>query len=126
MNAMTIRVYNDDDEEVEHKIPAKYEVCSRCYGEGKHVDPNIDGDGITGSEWAELCDGDPDFPDDYMSGKFDVTCEECNGLRVVPAPDEEHMTDAQKELVKEWYEQQDRESSFDYEDAYTRRMESGY
>lgn len=126
MHTITFTLEDDDGEEVTHKVPAKYEVCSHCSGSGSHVNSNIDGNGITASEWDEMCDDDPDFPEDYMSGKYDVTCEECKGLRVSLSPDEENMSEEQKELVEQWYKYQARESSYDYEDAYTRRMEGGY
>ncbi|HEU5112111.1 MAG TPA: hypothetical protein VFU96_02270 [Acidimicrobiia bacterium] len=69
----------DEDEEMRpHK---RWAVCPRCHGNGSHVNPSIDGNGITESEMAELGE---DFREDYMSGVFDVPCEECGGLRVVP------------------------------------------
>lgn len=62
---------------------SKYEVCPVCDGEGKHVNPAIDGNGITGSEMAEILADDPDFLDDYMEGMYDVVCRCCEGRRVV-------------------------------------------
>jgi len=77
-------------EEVEvedtYELPCKYVVCSRCNGKGTHVNPSIDGNGITSSEWAEWDDEEKDH---YMSGAYDVSCEECHGLRVVPEVDAE-------------------------------------
>lgn len=60
----------------------KFAVCPRCEGRGSHVNPAIDGNGITGDEMDELGD---DFREDYLSGVYDVACEECHGERVVPA-----------------------------------------
>lgn len=71
-----------DDETV--LLPVKKEVCSRCRGEGKHVNPNIDGNGITADEMEELGD---EFRENYMSGLYDVPCEECKGERVVDVVD---------------------------------------
>ena len=79
-------------------LPTMKEVCPLCEGEGKHVNPSIDAHGITADEFAE----DPDFRDDYTSGTYDVTCNECHGLRVVDVPDFERMT---KFLVT-YYQQQ--------------------
>ncbi len=56
-------------------------VCPRCGGNGTHVNPAVDGQGITADEMAELGD---DFMDDYMHGVYDIRCERCNGARVVP------------------------------------------
>lgn len=61
-------------------LPFVRAVCSRCDGEGKHVNPAVDGNGITAEEMDELGD---DFRESYMSGVYDVRCEECNGERVV-------------------------------------------
>lgn len=60
----------------------KYAVCPRCRGEGSHVNPSVDGHGITAEEMDEL---GPEFLDDYMGGVYDVRCEQCHGDRVVPA-----------------------------------------
>lgn len=64
----------------EHAVPFKWAVCETCQGKGKHVNPSIDCDGISGEDFAE----DPDFAESYMSGVYDVTCSECDGKRVVP------------------------------------------
>ena len=56
-------------------MPAVYEVCETCGGKGKHVNPAIDGHGISAEEMHE----DPDFAEDYFSGVYDVPCEECGG-----------------------------------------------
>ena len=84
----TIRFTTCDDEgyDVERELPAKYEVCPRCRGAGKHTNPNIDGNGITASEWAEW---DDDEREGYFTGRYDVTCHECGGLRVVLVVDED-------------------------------------
>lgn len=78
-----------DDEENEIRIKTKYEVCPRCWGEGRHTNPSIDGNGITQSEMDELGE---DFAEDYFSGAYDVLCEECKGNRVVSVPDKENNT----------------------------------
>jgi DnaJ-class molecular chaperone len=122
----TFTLEDDDGEEVEYSVPAKLELCSNCNGEGKTVDPNIDGNGITSSEWAELCDGDSDFAENYMGGKYDITCEECGGTRVVKVIDEELLTEEQKELVERYYKCEAANAAYDREDAHTRRMERGY
>jgi len=74
-------------EDVEHELPSKFEVCPRCKGKGTHVNPNIDGNGITASEWAE--DWDDEEREGYLAGHYDVPCEECHGDRVVSVIDEE-------------------------------------
>lgn len=91
---------SDDDQE--HEIPSKFAVCPRCRGKGSHVNPAIDGHGITAEEW-----NGPDWSEEeketYMSGGYDVPCYECNGRRVVLVPDADKLT---KEERAAWYEQQ--------------------
>lgn len=121
--------YEDDDGieiEVEVSLPAEYVVCGCCRGKGRYVNRNIDGNGITSSEWSELCADNEDFAENYMSGVYDVTCEECRGLRVVlEVVDEKFLTEEQKGLSKKYYDQLQFDAEYDREEAYTRRMESG-
>lgn len=60
--------------EMSVQIPAKWEICDVCDGNGTHVNRNIDGNGITTDEW-----NGPDWDDEsremYMSGGYDVACE---------------------------------------------------
>ena len=64
-------------------LPAKWEICGNCGGDGKHVNPAIDGHGISPEEFAE----DPDFEEAYFSGVYDVLCQECKGSGKVLGPD---------------------------------------
>ncbi len=64
------------------QVPMEYEVCGLCRGSGKIVDPNIDCGGITQEEF----DDDPDFEEEYFSGRYDITCTRCRGLRVESIP----------------------------------------
>ncbi len=85
-------------------VGCKFEVCQTCEGRGSHVNPSIDDNGITQSEWAEW---DEDERETYRSGGYDVTCYECGGQRVVEVPDLEHASEA----VKLHVERMDRESA---------------
>lgn len=113
---------SDSNEEIEHYFPAKYEVCDVCEGKGSYVNRNIDGNGITSSEWEEAGE---EFQEDYMSGKYDVQCEECKGLRVILFVDEDALLPEEKSMYEEFCTYEDRCAQFDYEDTMTRRMESG-
>ena len=107
--------YVDDSGEIVY-LAWEFAVCDRCRGTGKHVNPAIDGNGIsTSSElWA-----DDDFRSMYMSGAYDVTCSECNGERVVPELDSERVTEEQ---FRKYMAQRD----WEYEDAMVRRAEQGW
>ena len=76
-------VEDEDGEEITYTVPSKYEVCDGCSGKGSHVNPAIDGHGISGEEWAEW---DDDERDAYRDGRYDVVCEDCNGKRVQLVP----------------------------------------
>jgi len=67
-----------DDEDVE--VPFTWEVCPTCNGKGSHVNPSIDCNGLSASDFAE----DPDFAESYMRGDYDQPCNDCGGRRVVP------------------------------------------
>jgi hypothetical protein len=65
-------------------LPAKRVVCPQCDGTGKHVNPAIDGHGLSAEDFAE----DPDFAESYFSGDYDVCCETCNGSNIIDEVDE--------------------------------------
>jgi len=58
----------------------EYKVCPLCEGKGSHVNPSIDSSGLTAEDFYE----DPDFFEDYRSGVYNVPCNLCSGLRVIP------------------------------------------
>lgn len=115
---------NDEGEEQETELPTKYEVCSGCRGEGTHVNRNIDGNGITASEWEEWHD---DEKESYMNGDYDVTCETCKGARVVPVIDEEAipLEGELRDAFNAHEEQEESEARYRYEEAMERRYCGG-
>lgn len=96
---MGITAYDEDDNEV--TIRTHKEVCPRCRGEGTHVNPAVDGHGISPEQFHD----DPDFEEAYFSGVYDVTCEECGGKNVVDVPDEDdpnfHLWVEQERMMAE-------------------------
>lgn len=88
---------NDNGNEELIELPAVWTVCPRCKGSGSHVNPNIDGNGLTAEDFAE----DPDFKEDYFSGIYDVTCYECNGRTTIPIVDEAKFSEKQKKIYEE-------------------------
>jgi hypothetical protein len=110
-----------DGAEIEYALPAKFEVCSRCSGTGSHVNPSIDGNGLSREDF----DQDPDFEEAYFRGDYDVRCETCKGARVVPVPDLARWTFAQKRAyVKHLRDERDWARD-DASEAWLRRAESG-
>jgi len=98
-----ILIYDEDGEEV--AVKAKWEVCSRCNGNGSIVNPNVDGHGLTRDDFAE----DPQFEEDYFAGVYDIDCPECNGLRVVAVVDE--ISNSQ-DLVKLYHKRMKDEADY--------------
>lgn len=119
---IAIIVLTDDEEEVTHELPAKNEVCDRCEGYGHHTNPNIDGNGITQSEWAEW---DIEDRESYLSGEYDVSCEECHGNKVTQVVDEELCSPEQLQILQQWAEQEGERYASDAADRRYQRMECG-
>jgi len=119
MLTITFTMLDEEGEEIEVKLPARYEVCPRCEGEGKHVNPAIDEHGISREEFEE----DPDFEEAYFRGDYDVACEECRGNRVIPVVDEAaaKAMGLNKELAA-YYEMMSAEAAYRDEREQERRM----
>ena len=79
MNILAAAI-EDYEETYETKLPTRFEVCDRCQGHGSHVNPSIDGHGVSAEEWNEWGEESQSM---YMSGGYDISCEECGGMRVV-------------------------------------------
>lgn len=107
-----IEVYDDAGEPI--RLPTIKEVCPRCHGNGKHINPSIDGHGIPADD---ECWDDDDFREMYFGGGYDVTCEECGGANVVDVIDESRCTPEQ--IAAYWRAVQD-----DIDDRHTCYMES--
>lgn len=71
-------------------MSAKWVICPACGGDGSHVNPNIDANGLTAEDFAE----DPDFADDYMSGVYDVRCSVCSGTGKIRPADFERLEES--------------------------------
>ena len=102
------------------ELPGKCIVCPRCNGSGSHVNPAIDGHGLSSEDFAE----DPDFEEAYFSGRYDVRCEECHGNNVIEIVDEE----ACKRKLSWWkgmlrhIREENARREYERESAYERRM----
>jgi hypothetical protein len=83
-------LYAADGTGDEIELPAVYGVCPRCQGRGTHVNPAIDGNGLTREDFDE----DPDFEESYFRGDYDVQCYECRGKRVVAVLDRKRCSKA--------------------------------
>ena len=100
MNFLT-NVTNDEGDEYEKVVSVVFIVCPTCNGKGSHVNPNIDSHGLCSDDFYD----DPEFEEDYFSGVYDVSCNECFGKRVVPATHDKE--------VNEWIQQRDDDDYYD-------------
>lgn len=103
------------DGDTEINLPTKFEVCPTCEGKGVHVNPSIDAGGLSAQDFAE----DPDFAEEYLSGRYDVTCYRCQGERVVPVVDESRLD---KETLEKFHKQQQEDEDFRRMQEAERRM----
>lgn len=116
-----VELGDEIDVEEQIELPGKYEVCGRCQGKGSHMNPAIDGHGITAEEWWG-----PDWDDEsremYMNGGYDVTCHRCDGHRVVLVVDKAKI---EQSLLKEYLSDMDRRAHEDYVERRMRWAEEG-
>ncbi len=118
---ITVTIVDDNEDEVEHELPATNEVCGRCDGHGTHSNSSIDGNGITASEWSEW---EQDEQDSYMNGEYDVTCVKCHGDNVVLVPDTSVMSEEQKTIFSQWEKQEAEKVALDAECQRDQEMEA--
>lgn len=116
-----IQLLDPEGDEYEVAFPAVFEVCPTCEGKGTHVNPAIDGDGITSEEWER--DWGSDEREAYFAGAYDVSCEECHGQRVVPVINEEAAkAQGLGEELAQYHEQIREEDEYQRTCAAERRM----
>lgn len=119
--SLEVSIYTNRDELVV-KFPARWVVCPACDGGGTDRGRSVecDGGGFTASEWAEQ---DDEFREDYMTGRYDRTCETCKGRTTVQEIDEEACTGwRERILLKAYRDQQADNDHIDAIHAAERRM----
>ncbi len=88
-------------EEIEHELPACWAICTRCNGEGEHVNPSVDGHGITFDEWEE--DWDDEGREMYLNGGYNVPCEAaCKAGKVLVVDEHKCNAEPRKALLKRY------------------------
>jgi len=100
----------------EIEIPFRWVVCGACDGRGRHVDPAIDAGGLSREDFDE----DPDFAEGYFAGRYDVTCGECSGRRVVP--ELTPRTTAQRDALRALDVQEEDDAAYERECRAERMM----
>lgn len=114
---MTIKftLVDEDGVETEHELPSKFEVCPQCEGHGSCLHPDIGSYAYSSEEFNEAFDDEEQAEYFRRGGRYDVTCFECNGKRVVEVVDEDK---AEPELLKLY------RKKLDDDFAYQRMVES--
>ena len=122
MTIKSITIYNDGEECV-IEVPARWEICRTCDGEGTMVNPAIDGNGITASEWAEWEEEERHM---YCSGGYDIRCNECDGSGKRLVVNHEQFNSQQPKEYALWAESEREEADYrsicDSEAKWERRM----
>jgi hypothetical protein len=116
--SVSLELYTPSGNRRAFAFPAHYEVCWRCDGTGSHVNPSIDGNGISAEQFAE----DPEFKEAYFSGAYDVACYECRGARVLPEVVEDGLRGIKLARYRLYLRQQDEFAATEREHAAERRM----
>jgi hypothetical protein len=111
----TVRAIVEGKYKHEIDLPAKRIVCDRCKGTGRHVNPNIDGNGLSANDIDEL--GGAEFMSEYMRGAYDVTCYECKGERVLDVVDVDALSE---KMRKRYFKALDTKARDDADDYYER------
>jgi hypothetical protein len=117
-DSIEVTRYNNEGEDYTVTLPTVFGVCGTCDGRGKHVNPAIDAHGISSQEFAE----DPGFAEEYFSGMYDQTCNECDGRRVVPTVDVAVCNPEQLEAYKYMLDEEEER----YEEYILMQRECGY
>ena len=112
-----VMVEDEDGDEILETMPVRFEKCGLCNGTGSHVNPSIDSGGLTSDDFYD----DPDFAEEYTSGRYDVTCYECGGKRVSPVVDEGRLSDNNRKVLQDLEERARWEAEYEAEVAMERR-----
>lgn len=98
-NTITKTILNDSGEEIDIQVPYEWEICSTCDGHGKH---SAHLGAFTAEDIAN--DWDPESWENYLSGGYDRTCEDCGGSGKVKAEDWEKLPAEDRKMLEDWAE----------------------
>ncbi len=111
-------IEHGDDEDRTIKIPAMWAICSTCRGSGGH---SLRFGAITQQNIDE--DWDEDSFRDYMTGKYDETCDPCQGTgKVLVVNRDAHFSAEQKAALAKYDGDADLDREMEAESAAELRM----
>jgi len=119
----TSRWYVVSADELEHELPTRREVCPGCDGHGTRLCDGMRGHAYTAEEFEESFDDEQ--AEEYFKhgGRYDVTCSECQGERVIDAVDEDAcVSDEDKATLALYHTKLDAEHRDRMEEEYERRL----
>jgi hypothetical protein len=123
MDQLTFTVTNDDGSEAQFQLPAMFEVCPNCEGHGTHLREGIRDHAYTAEEFEEAFDDEERSEYFRHGGRYDVTCEECEGKRVVLVVNRDAcVSQAQKDALRRYDAEQEDDAAFRREIEAERRM----
>ncbi len=104
-NRPTVFIETEDGEVEEIYLPYVWQICDDCKGSGTRDNLGA----ITADEWNN--DWDDDEKEMYLSGAYDVRCEDCDGTGKVQVVDTERCDPKLRgsyyeQLLAAYYEQQ--------------------
>lgn len=123
MTLFKFTTYTDDGDEIECELPGKRIVCPGCDGHGTRLRDGMRGHAYTAEEFHESFDEEQ--AEEYFrhGGRYDVTCAECQGERVIDDVDEAAcVSDADKSTLALYHAKIDAEYRDRMEAEYERRL----
>jgi len=121
MPTIKFTIEDENGDETQLLMPATWDVCPQCEGEGRIPDPALSpsGEGFyTATEFHEAYDT-PEEREAYFSGRYDRACPSCNGRTTIPVPD---YDSADPDIAEQFREMRKREAYYAAERAAERRM----
>lgn len=88
---------DEEDDDVVFDFPMKKEICAGCDGEGQI--PFGQHMSFTSSEFNETFD-DEESRHNYFSGRYDKTCPDCKGEKIIKSVDTERFKTETPDLYK--------------------------
>ena len=96
-HAEIIRQAIADEEIVGCSLREDWAICDLCRGSGGHS--NRFG-AYSADEWNEH---DDEFRENYMSGRYDERCDDCNGSGKVLVLDEDALSDEARQYLYDYF-----------------------